>query len=69
MSQQDEVGMDSHRMKICIGGTTYVIESRALDLSEGERFYEYRVWCEDQVVKDWTQGNMADFFAPGLRQG
>lgn len=55
--------MNSHYMKICAGATSYIIESCPLGAADEHRLYAYRVWCDGVLVKDWTEGNMADFFA------
>nr|WP_243442876.1 hypothetical protein [Herbaspirillum sp. B39] len=49
-------------MKMNVGDQTYVIESRALGGLHEHRLYAYRVWCDGELVQDWTEGNMADFF-------
>jgi hypothetical protein len=33
-----------------------------LDAAREQRCYVYRVWSDGVLVKDWTEGNMADFF-------
>ncbi|WP_299536284.1 hypothetical protein [uncultured Herbaspirillum sp.] len=62
MGVQEQSSSISHEMKIRIGGTTYLIESRASGGPDEHRLYAYRVWCDGELVKDWTEGNMADFF-------
>jgi len=62
MGKQNGLAPASHRMKMNVGDQTYVIESRPLGGLHEHRLYAYRVWCDGELVKDWTEGNMADFF-------
>jgi hypothetical protein len=62
MGKREKPAAPSHQMKICVAGKTYVVESRPLGAAHEQRRYAYRVWCDGALVKDWTEGNMADFF-------
>lgn len=62
MGKREKPAATSHQMKICVAGRTYVVESRPLDAAREQRCYVYRVWSDGVLVKDWIEGNMADFF-------
>lgn len=45
-----------------VGDQIYVIESCVLGGFYEYWFYVYWVWCDGELVQDWIEGNMVDFF-------
>ncbi|HZF46643.1 MAG TPA: hypothetical protein VEZ26_09915 [Sphingomonadaceae bacterium] len=42
--------------------TVYTLESRMIQLGAGAVRSEYRVLLERDVIKDWTEGDVAQYF-------
>lgn len=46
--------------------TIYTLESRVIQLETGEVRSEYRVLLEREVIKNWTEGDIAQYFGLGI---
>ncbi|AON53894.1 hypothetical protein [Herbaspirillum seropedicae] len=49
-------------MSTRIHETVYTLESRVLSLPDGGTRSEYRVMLERNVIKDWTEGDVGQYF-------
>ncbi|HZG21252.1 MAG TPA: hypothetical protein VE092_14670 [Herbaspirillum sp.] len=45
-----------------INNREYTLQSRTVELDNGERHEEYRVLLDGQIIKSWTRGDVARYF-------
>lgn len=45
-----------------INDVSYTLQSRTVELDNGERHREYRVLLNDAEVKTWTRGDILPYF-------
>ena len=66
--QEPEIGaVISHvSMTTRIHQTVYTLENRTIQLGGGAFRSEYRVLLERDVIKDWTEGDVAQYFGRAI---
>jgi len=62
--QEPEIGAVIRHVSMTtrIHQTVYTLESRMIQLGAGAVRSEYRVLLERDVIKDWTEGDVAQYF-------